>query len=395
MVVSQKFKLLQELTSHERLKFNIPSFVKVNDQFDIQNFNLVSNKTYILRSALKNESCLNKLTPGKSLSIGGIIDITSFNEAFSKIKIQKNLDEVVLQEEVNWYQHLTIYIEKDFIFIDVKGGDFSIYGHGKVAGNTSLIERIRPLCMDIHKALQGESFLCEIGLTKSKAHIFQINEVHKRYLDHFIQSDLLLKLLINKDSQEKAGLWTKISNEMKAMRFRSKTSFEGLADAFLNWNYLNHYYHLFCRKNRESINDQSFVRFLTHANKHSNFLSEVSLKHIQIANLIRQKGECIDPVNTRFYNPSVHCYYLGSGQLNDLKKGEFLLINSLEDIDLYKHPQNIPILTRDSSLLSHGHLACVELKINLLSNISDTYWENLLKADKISIDFNKQCFFIE
>ena len=134
----------------------------------------------ILRSSLKQEASKGQLLCGKSLSISGIDSWHKLQQAWNDIQKQTDLDEIILQREIQYVSHVTLFWEKDFFFAELKsmGQKHFLYWTPLVQSLCEETKILRQLVLPLQLLLEKEdSWLMEIGIKDKKAYLFQLHPI--------------------------------------------------------------------------------------------------------------------------------------------------------------------------------------------------------------------------
>lgn len=396
---SKKFKyLLQAQTLLD--KKIVPSFIKITGESDLnKNFPLS-----ILRSSLLGEAEDATLLSGKSLSIPHLFDQVELRNAYQQISQQPNLHEVILQEEISWNKHLTLIFEKDFIFIESKSQDSEVKPHfsywtpiGHTAEDKELFTSLNRLLKKLEPMTDCSSlWLMELGLKDDSLYLFQIQPISFSFLGNIFSQNLVQEMLLSRQRFQKThGLMAMIKTEWAAFKFRknfSKKNEHPPSWIFLNWEFIFHYFRIYCLQKNLKPSQEAFASFLTVGHE-KNWMGEILRRHFNMANQLRLH-ESHSEVNFVFdQNPAL--IFIGNGKFEGKIGKEVCLLKDLTPSAVYELPPNIIILTKTFSLLSHGILAAIERKIKLVAGIPDEQWDQLREDETICLDFEKRTFEIK
>ncbi|MBA2403341.1 MAG: hypothetical protein H0V66_01110, partial [Bdellovibrionales bacterium] len=263
-LASGKFKHLDTVKSLLAPEI-VPAFRVIEDSAEIHDLEW----PLILRSALKHEGSKAQLLSGKSLSIGNIDSQQKLLEAWQKVKAQPDVAEVILQQEINWDTHVTLIYEPDFFFAELKKRD----GVGQflywtpLAQSLSLeVKTLKNFLDQLKTFLQQEKFwLLELGLKDGKLFLFQIHPVSLDLLSSIFSSGMVAEIVFSRMRFAKTqGLWNLLKTEWQARKFRQQMNTKSFHPSliFLNWEFLFHYFRLFCMMKQLSPDAQSFAGFL-------------------------------------------------------------------------------------------------------------------------------------
>lgn len=381
MYQSNKFKFLNKPLYQDYIP-------KILDAANI-NFPL-SDSSIIIRSAIKDEGMDNKLHSGVSLTINGVKAKAEFDQALAQIKQNPLLVEYIVQQEVFVHTHLTIYIEKDFVFGEVTGTDefFILAGMGHT-GDSEVIKKIKPLITLIQKN-ENEKVLIECGLgSGDDIFLFQLMQIQNHPIEHYLKNDLFNLLIQKKDIYLRQGFFNMIKTEYLAYKVRTKRNkFSELEAVFFNWVSLLHYFRLFCIQHGQVADAKGWQQFLMACFEAKSRVLKLAKKHIKISSELRKtEGMPEMPAgfgqtNKVFIGRDAKTYTVGK----DLK-----IIPGL-DIEAVVNLENaVKVVISDySSLLSHPILLLTERERYFVGGLSASYLESLNEGDKLQIDFNKR-----
>lgn len=342
----------------------------------------------IMRSALKNEAGAGSLLSGKSLSIGGIDSPEKLREAWEKVSAQEDLQEVILQEEVSWDTHATIICEEEFFLAELKdrtGAQRIIYWSPIARSQEAEVEPLRRFLKPLATPLRGKDiWLLELGIRSDRIFLFQVHPISPKLLNTLFSSELVAQIVASRMRFAKAkGPLGLLNMELKARKFRQtiKKSFHP-SQVFLNWEYLFHYFRLFCMMNRLTPDAHGFALFLSESYK-DNWLGTLVQKHLELANLFR-KDETFNPL--RLGMEGAGPVFIGKGVIEGVVGTDIYYCDEIP-LDLpYRKVKPKAILTKEVGVLSHPVLASVESNIALVLGINAPPRE----GTKIYLDFEKK-----
>jgi hypothetical protein len=388
-LASAKFKHLDSIQAF-LLPETVPAFRVILNLEGITDFSC----PYILRSALKGEGQKGQLQSGKSISIGGIDSKQKLQEAWDKVHSQIDLEETILQKEINWDSHITLIYEEDFFFAELKKRDGSkqfIYWTPLAQSLSPEVQKLKDFLKSIAAYLPQEKFwLMEAGLMDGKIYLFQIHSVNLELLTKIFSTEMVAQIVSSRMRFAKSqGFWGLLKTEWQARKFRRKMNKESFHPSliFLNWEFLFHYFRLFCMINRQTPDAQSFAKFLAMSFQ-KNWISSLVKKHLELASFYR-KSETFDPMMLGFESHGL--LFIGKGIVKG-RVGEG--IHVCEGISLsliYEKTKPMAILSKEVGLLSHPVLASVENGVPLVLGMR----ELPLKGANIHLDFDKKIFRIE
>lgn len=349
---------------------------------------------FILRSALKNEGDFNQLQSGKSLSPGGIDSWQKLKNSWEAVQKQEKLEEVILQEEIEWETHITLIYEKDFFFAELKSKSHSsqfLYWTPLGQSLSPITQKIKTFLEPIKSELEKENFwLLEAGICRDKIHLFQIHPVNQELISHVFSGELAPQIISSRLRFSKPqGLLGLMRTEWEARKFRRRMKNQNFqpSTVFLNWEFLFHYFRLFCMMQKMKPDAQSFGKFLS-ASYQNSWMSSLVKKHLELANYFR-KSETFDPMNLGFSGPQL--IFIGKGMFQG-KVGEDILVCDEISLDtIYGNPKPRVILSKEVGLLSHPVLASVENGIHLVLGLRALPQ----KGERIYLDFERNVLTVE
>ena len=399
-LISKKFKYLFDAQSLVGNKI-VPSFIKITGEIESVKISDLS----ILRSSVKGEAGESSLLSGKSLSVSAIKEIADFKNAYHQIIQQLELEEVILQREILWDQHLTLIYEKDFFFVEIKIRDNELgkpqflywtpLGHamdnsGLLKSLNLLLNRLKPLTDS------RPLWLMELGVSNEDIFLFQIQPLSLSCLGNIFSQNIVQEMLLSRYRFQKShGLFAMMKMEWRAFRFR-KLYFNSIERppswVFLNWEFIFHYFRVHCLLKNLYPNQNSFREFLIAAQK-QNWMGEILSTHFRIANELRL-NETYEEVDFVFDQSSTFIF-IGQGKFEGKIGKEFVLLFELTPQVVYQLDSNKIIITKTLSLLNHGILAAIEKKIKVVAGVPDEIWDQLDQDVNIYLDFKKRIFLIQ
>lgn len=388
-LASEKFKHLDSISPLLSSGL-VPAFQKVEVLEGIS----IVNQPYIMRSALKNEASSKLLQSGKSLSIGGIDSLQKLQEAWDLIKTQNNLAEVILQEEVIWSTHVTLIYETDFFFAELKkreGNQQFLYwtplGRSLVAETSKLEQFLQPL----KSYLKKESFwLMELGIRDNEVFLFQLHPVDPSLLTSIFSSDIVAQIVASRLRFTKVqSLWALLKIEWQARKFRKQMSDGNVnpAKIFNNWEYLFHYFKIFCMMKKIEPTAQSFATFLA-ASGQSSWLSGIVKKHLELANYYRS-SEAFDPMKAGIAGQGP--IFVGKGTYSGVVGMDIHVCEEIPLELIYRKDRPKVIMTKEVGILSHPVLASAENGVKLVLGLT----ELPVAGETIFLDFDSHSFKVQ
>lgn len=399
-LISKKFKYLFDAQSILKDE-TVPSFVKITRADESVS---ISNSS-ILRSSVKGEAEESNLLSGRSQSISNIKSREDFKKAYLQILQQSDIEEVILQYEILWNKHLTLIHEKDFIFVEIKirGNEedkpqflyWTPIGHttdssGLLKSLNLLLNRLKPLTDS------QPLWLMELGLRNEDLFLFQIQPIAPSFLGNIFSQNLVQNMLLSRHRFKKNhGLISMMKTEWRAFNFRKLyliSSEKPLSWVFLNWEFIFHYFRIYCLQKNLKPTQNSFAEFLTAAQSKT-WLGEILRFHFKIANELRSE-ETFEEVNFVFENNS-SILFIGQGKVEGKIGKEIILLSELTPQSVYHLNSDKIVLTKTVSLLSHGILAAIEIKIRVVAGIPDEIWDQLDVDVNIYLDFKMRQILIK
>jgi hypothetical protein len=388
-LASGKFKHLDSVQTFLGPE-TIPAFRVITDLEGVFDF----QTPLILRSALRNEAQKGQLLSGKSLSIGNIDSKQKLTEAWEQVRAQPELDEVILQKEIKWDTHVTLIYENDFFFAELKslqGAKQFVYWTPLAQTLSAEVQKLKAFLKTIESYLKQEKYwLMEAGLKDGKLYLFQIHPVKLEILSDIFSSEMVAHIVSSRMRFSKSqGLWGLLKTEWKARKFRSQMNQESFHPSliFLNWEFLFHYFRLFCMTNGLKPDAQSFAKFLAMSFEKS-WMSSLVKKHLELANFFR-KSESFDPMSLGFESQGM--LFIGKGIIKGVVGNDIHICDEISLEMIYQKSKPKVILTKEVGLLSHPVLASVENGVGLVLGVG----ELPQKGDRIYLDFDLKILRIE
>lgn len=383
MYKSAKFKFL----NNNAYLHYIP---KVYNAKDFLENNKVIESKLILRSALKEEGDKSSLKSGISLTEHGIQSQNELKIAIEKLQAQKDFDEIVLQEEVFYHTHLTIYIEGNFVFGEVTGSnEFFILSGVTQTGDKNLINSISSLVELIQKK-EDSAVLIEVGLSAAaKVYLFQLMHINQHPIQDYIKNDLFKILIQKKDIYLRKGILNLIKTEYLAYKIRSnREKFNEIEQVFFNWISLLHYFRLYCMHEKVPAEARAWQSFLVAAIEKKGWVLKSAYEHIKISSQLRQTEEMPElPAGFK----TEEKIYLGKGEFRGVIGEDIQIINDLKIDDILKLKSSTRvILSNYASVLSHPCLLLVERGIFFVGALSSDYLENIPNKSQCLINFERR-----
>lgn len=381
---SAKFKYLEQFSTFLPEGI-IPEFEVICQELPELN----GTDKWILRSALEQEATTGSLSSGESISISDIDSQQKLEEAWEKVRTQTNFKEAILQKQIPWESHITAIYQSDFLLLELR----SRAGEPSFAYRTPLTENKNPLLEIVSELLEplklqlGKQpcWLLELGHTTHQLLLFQVHPVDEKFITGILNQDLVKGIVSSRMRfGKKQNLFQLLRREWQARSFRRcfDRNKNQPADVFINWEYLFHYFRLFCMSHRLSPEEASFARFLSSAFS-TGWPAELVKAHLEIAGIIR-KDETFAAQNVGFRVQEQA--FIGKGIVSG-EVGKDILIMAEPDLALIYsiHPPKAFLTTR-IGLLSHPVLACAEKGIGLVVGYEGT----LQSGDIIYLDFVQQ-----
>jgi hypothetical protein len=402
MTNSQKFYLLKKLSDNKKHEYFAKIIPFIHQEVSEATFQ--SGKSLILRSGLKNEGKKESLLSGKSLSIKEITTFEKYTIALKSINAQPHLDQILLQEEFLFEDHLTIYAENSFYFVEIKNKNALstvIISSDFVSGSYRYLDCLKNFIHHWSQLKYSGKFIIEAGIKASEIRLFQANEIGESLIKNIFSNDLLIKMIksdIRRDS--KISSLSLLKKEFQAMTFRknmeNKKEFF-IEDAFNNWSYLFHYFFIYCHFYKKNGFDQDFIDFLNSCQKKTNWLAKIAAKHIALSYKIRESENSNQDINleSAFRLVSEEAYFLGQGFFKGSVEKIAYLCESLIPEEIYSLDKSKIILTPDFHILSHGFLVALERGIPVVANINRLKFSSIKKEDILTADFINKIFMLE
>lgn len=383
-LASGKFKHLETINSLIEVGI-IPAYRVISHPDEIQSIDQVM----ILRSALKNEAKGAKLLSGKSVSIPGIDSRQKLLEAWDKIQAQEDLEEVILQTEIKWEAHITLICEEDFFFAEIRqkeGASEFIYWTPMGQSLHPLLKQLKMFLDPLKNYLSSDKFwLMELGLQNNKLFLFQVHPVGVDLLSSLFSSSMVAQIVSSRVKFARSqNIVSLLKTEWQARKFRQSMNLKSFHPSlvFLNWEYLFHYFRLFCMMNRLQPDAQSFATFLT-ASYEKHWFSDLVKKHLELANYFRE-SETFDPMKLGFEGQGM--IFIGRGQMEGVVGETIHVCNEICLSVLYQKKKPVIILTKEVGILSHPVLASVENGVALVLGVTDEFSE----GERIFLDFERR-----
>jgi len=394
---SAKFKYLE--IARPYLKAGVVPQFELMGSNDFGMINWGKPGPRILRSALKNEASELTLLSGKSISIGGIESNEALQNALSQCSSQADLQEVMLQKEVPWIEHLTVIVESEFFFCEVRdrNGQTRTFFRGGLTRTSSeplsnpLLQVLKPLAPILDSK---PLWLLELGWASSGLHLFQIQPIGRSAVDKIFTSQLARQQVASRERfTHQKGLFTLLRNEWQALAFRKRvqTGTPHSSDVFLNWEFIFHYFRIFCMIRNLRPTGEAYAAFLSSVHS-SSPIANLSLTHIRIANELRAQ-EAFLASNSRFEGDTP--LFIGKGIIEGTSNDAILVTRELTPESLHSETKPKAILTDSVSILSHGVLAGVENGIGLVLGVPLPLLEEARLGKPIRIDFKNQTISIK
>lgn len=402
--VQGKFSLIKKLKQQSVFRTWIPDLweIFVDSEFPVQA--LALNQTYILRSSLHGEGT-DHLLSGKSLSCKNLASAADFTEAKKIIFKQAGVAEVILQKQISYHTHYTLYVGKDFCFCEESFSKnkpqqcilTEQFASGGIKDQTLLETLVTALKQEGLSEVLVEWASGPEGLA-----VFQVNQLPSKQLSSYTHSRVLQLLQQNFTAWKKQkGIFTLFKEEIQAWRlreeFKQKRLQFNLQNGLRNWQSILHYYYLFCLLQKVKAEQKSWIAFLK-SQERKDFLSRFSQAHLHIAQVLSQNlgsaqaGEFKMP--TTAATTEFQQIFLGNGVWQG-PLSNCLFVESLEPKHIYENSyQKIlgPILSKDHRVLSHGFLAAAETGTKVLGGLSEANWTALNSASYVKIDFEHEVF---
>lgn len=388
-LASEKFKHLDSISPLLSSGL-VPSYQKMEFLEEISSV----EKPYIMRSALKNEASNKLLQSGKSLSIGGIDSLQKLQEAWGQIKNQDHLDEIILQEEVSWTTHVTLIYERDFFFAELKKrqgpGQFLYWtplGRSLVSETAMLEKFLQPL----KSYLEKEPFwLMELGIKNDQVFIFQLHGADPSLLTNIFSSDMVAQIVASRVRfAHSQGFWNLLKTEWQARKFRQSMNvgIPNPSKIFNNWEYLFHYFKIFCMMKKLGPTAQSFATFLA-TSRQSSWFSGILKKHLELANYYRA-SETFDPMKAGIAGKGP--IFVGKGTYSGVVGIDIHVCEEISLDLIYQKERPKVILTKEVGVLSHPVLASVENGVSLVLGLT----ELPVAGETIFLDFDSHSFKVQ
>ncbi|MFZ4714927.1 MAG: hypothetical protein ACOYL6_14505 [Bacteriovoracaceae bacterium] len=386
-LISQKFKYLQEVKS--LAPSLVPDFEKIENKISFTT--LVP--PFILRSALKKEAGL-ELQSGRSVTLHQL-QKKDLDHALIQIQKQNDLEEVILQSEIPWCEHLTIIIEKDFFLGEKKDRQNSttFFYQGLNGGTEDKINiHISSQIIRLQPLLKTQPlWLSEWGFLEGKIYLFQLHPVEQNKLTPLFSNDLAFQMILSRQRFQKAqGLVAMLKCEWQAFLYRRRKTKDktfSAQDLFINWEFIFHYFRLHCLIHNESPSENALAHFFQNLHQ-KNFLSEIVREHFRLANELRRLEKY--PVLDFHFEGEKKMRFIGKGQKTYIFGDDALYFSELLPDQVYALNSPKLILTKTISLLGHGVLAAIETGHSLVTGIPESLLFELKDGDQIYLDFETE-----
>lgn len=365
---SVKFKHLDSITPFLS-SGAVPAFQKIQSLEGISTL----HRSYIMRSALNDEASQKHLQSGRSLSIGGIDSLQKLQEAWDSIRSQNDLEEVILQEEVIWDTHVTLIYEKDFFFAELRRRNSSrefLYSTPLGRSLVSETSKLQKFLGGIRPYLNKEAFwLMELGIKDDEVFLFQIHPADPSLLSSVFSSEIVSQIVASRLPFSKAGgLWGLLKREWQARTFRQnmKRGNVNPAKIFNNWEYLFHYFQIFCLMKKMEPTAQSFATFVaTSGNKSWPF--RIVKKHLEFANYFRASVD-FDPMSSGTHGRGP--IFVGKGSFLGVVGFDIHVCEEISLDIIYRKERPRVIVSKEIGILSHPVLASVENGVSLVLGVT-------------------------
>ncbi len=386
---SDKFTIMKNLSTDSLFSEYIPPFVSVNKE-DVNKF-LDGNSCCILRSALKSEGRLKSLLPGKSISIQDIHNESEYNEAIKRILSQNEVAEIILQQQIRYQHHFTVYYEKDFFYL-THNAKQTIITPQTIVGAIPSQKSVISFFEKWNKHFSNSQMILELGITDNAISLFQAVQVSQELISSIITDDLIQKTLTIRENWKKSrSLWGLLKMEWNAFRFRKEVTAPSIAIAFQNWQYIFHYFYLFCRIKQKPGSDHDFALFLSQASN-KKWPGPIIKKHLAMANET-QKGESLQ-LPASFISAGNSPYFIGKGEHQGKISQSVALISNPTPEQIYQLSPNIILFTTSKDILGHAILAAAERGIPVVANLDQTYFNSINANDHFYLNFDTNQFVI-
>ena len=404
MQKSQKFQFINNFNLSVKLKNYLPKRYRVVGEAQNYKKYFSNSVCYVLRSSLRSEGSVEKINAGKSLSFKEIDTYEKFKKHYLEVLQQENLEEIYLEEQFYYLDHLTIYFKDDLCFVQVNNENTNKVSFFSITQNFisnkveyfKIFEPFYNLWLEFGRS---EDVVIEAGINDQEMKIFQIIPVSSKVLKNIFTDDFIVKLVKSKERfSKKKSFLSLLKTERDAKKFRNnlKLDLKDISNSFKNWEYIFHYFYLYCVVRKKSGTDQDLVDFLNHIllNKHK-WPSQGIFKHLQMANLIR-KYENSTELPAMFKTTSSKLYFLGKNkQLRGKLKDIAVKVDKLTPEYIYNQKDKKLILTPNNEILGHAFLAAIESNIPIVGNMDRKYWEGLTNEDFLTVDFKTKEFIVK
>jgi hypothetical protein len=379
----------------------VPSFERIPIQGESPVFSKPSEKeSYILRSALQCEGRFGKLLSGKSLTIGGITSIEDFEKSCIRVRAQQNLDSMILQREIPWDRHLTLWVDGDFFVGEQRDRDDRItcfffnpltrsHTGVNLEGLSDLLKRLRPILNE------SPQWVFEFGICHGQIHLFQLQPANPKNMEMIFSSGFALEQILAQSRFAKTATFLgMLRTEWNAHHFRKRmiSGLPRISDVFLNWEFIFHYFRLHCLVTRENASAEAFAMFLSESSKSKSHLGGLLKKHLEISSRLRPL-EPFPHLSAGFHSSTP--LFIGGGRIEGIL-GVDILWHEEPDLEMI-HSINPPkaILSSSVSILSHASLACSELGIGLVLGLPKDSDYSKINNATLQIDFHHKLITVK
>jgi hypothetical protein len=386
-----KFNYIKKLSNLKTEHFSIPRFCEIGVKKQNSGPILLSNFPYILRSSLQGEGG-EKLKPGISLSIQNINSQEQFTRSLEQVRGQKNLDVIILQEQINISEHITGVFINGVSYLQVRRGEKIRYCVlspsfyiGEISDSQKLSNAILEFCSQ-------DIMTFELGIKNdatSSLQLFQLTEIKKTRVDFLLNNGPFSKIYKNIENYSN-GISFKEAISILLRSFllrRFDLSFKNTSKGYLNWNCIMFYFSLYQRQN----NHLPFSDFISWARNSSHWMALSTFEHIKLA----QKYTKTWNLSAGFLNQAEEIIYIGYGRVNSSTFSDLYFLESLEPSFISKCPKGSLLFTSDSHILGHGYLLCVEKDLLVIGNLTLKKLNELRSQENIYIDFENKKILLD
>jgi len=389
---SDKFKLL-EAAARLLPSGVVPPYVELGEtgRFDLDLD--LRGRTWILRSALMGEAGPKSLLSGKSISIPGLKSLDSIQKALSEVRNQSGLDEVILQEEIHWDRHHTVLIEDDFLLVETRTASgtnhFSFRSKIGSGGEIEVLDQLNQKIEVLRPLIANRLFyLAEWGEKNGEHFLFQLQPVDRSLVQQLFSGDIAGHVVASRHRFGKSnGLLGLLKMEWAAHRFRLQAKGRSFSPAlvFENWEFLFHYFRLFCMFRKLSPTGDAFAAFLSDCRPDS-FPGVLAIQHIRLAGKLRE-DEAFPALS---FSMGVEMRFIGRGVVEGVVGVEVRTCDLLSLELVYQDPPAKVIMSSDVSVLSHPVLAAVERGTQLVLGASEELLHSFVPGQRVIFDFEKR-----